>query len=115
MVEGYVGENEFDRLVNDLDYTLSMVTEPFILNEIEVEVVQSLVQSYLKHAEVVEELEEEIKDLLNQQEHIDWELQEDANHYKEQVEEKEVEIKELKKERGSLRGKITRLEKKLAE
>ena len=89
----YKGENEFERLVDDLDYTLSMVTEPITLNEIELATVQKLI--------------------LAHKEHSDWEIQENIEHYKELAELKDSEVKELKKERATLRGKITRLEKKL--
>ena len=91
----YRSENEFERLVDDLDYTLSMVTEPITLNEIELETVQKLILAHKEHLSEVEDLESEIEAIEN-----DAEL-------------KDSEVKELKKERVTLRGKITRLEKKL--
>lgn len=91
----YRSENEFERLVDDLDYTLSMVTEPITLNEIELETVQKLILAHKEHLSEVEDLESEIEAIEN-----DAEL-------------KDSEVKELKKERATLRGKITRLEKKL--
>ena len=91
----YRSENEFERLVDDLDYTLSMVTEPVTLNEIELETVQKLILAHKEHLSEVEDLESEIEAIENDKEHSDWEIQ------------------ELKKERATLRGKITRLEKKM--
>lgn len=109
----YKGENEFERLVDDLDYTLSMVTEPITLNEIELATVQKLILAHKEHLSEVEDLESEIAAIENDKEHSDWEIQENMEHYKELAELKDSEVKELKKERATLRGKITRLEKKL--
>lgn len=116
----YKGENEFERLIDDLDYTLSMVTEPITLNEIELATVQKLMLAHKEHLSEVEDLESEVEDLEseiaaieNDKEHSDWEIQENMEHYKELAELKDSEVKELKKERATLRGKITRLEKKL--
>ena len=109
----YKGENEFERMVDDLDYTLSMVTEPITLNEIELEIVRKLILAHKEHPLEVEDLKSEIAAIENDTEHSDWEIQVSMEHYKELAELKDSEVKELKKERATLRGKITRLEKKL--
>ena len=89
----YNGETEFERLVDDLDYTLSMVTEPITLNEIELGTVQKLILAHKEHLFEVEDLESEIAAIENDKEHSDWEIQENMEHYKELAELKDSESK----------------------